>query len=100
MENVRERLHNLKFKPDMSLLEKKKQEDEILAQERKKQIEKITKYASYVKKMYYPKISEDKKMEIEQKKHIYSNPRMDLNPSSSIIRLDKHGISIDAAGSP
>lgn len=51
--------------------------------------------------MYYPKVSEDKKLEIEQKKQSYVNHRIggaaagintSANNSGVIRHLDKHGV--------
>jgi hypothetical protein len=50
---------------NVSLVDQKRLEEEQLNEERKKLKEKIGSYAKYVKEMYWPKVSEQKKMELE-----------------------------------
>lgn len=54
----------MKYKPDMGFLEEKKWAEKELYMKKKEFKNKIGRYAEYVKEMYYPKISEEKRMEL------------------------------------
>lgn len=47
------------------LMDPKAREEAQLAEDKKKLHDKVNNYAKYVKEMYFPKISETKKLELE-----------------------------------
>ena len=68
IEAEKEHIENLRHKPDLSFIEERKKL-ELLELKKKQEFKtKISSYAEYVREMYYPKISEDKKQELESLK--------------------------------
>ena len=78
---------------NVSLVDQKRLEEEQLNEERKKLKEKIGSYAKYVKEMYWPKVSEQKKMELEQIKETLQSQkvRRSINPDLGDKRLNPAG---------
>ena len=57
----------MKYKPRRELLDNSKTEEEQ-DDKRKKAMERVNSYSKYVKEMYWPKVSEQKRAELEQVK--------------------------------
>eukprot|EP00347_Sterkiella_histriomuscorum_P023552 403334203 len=68
IEAEREHIENLRHKPDLSFIEERKKQELIDLKKKQEFKTKISSYAEYVREMYYPKISEDKKQELESLK--------------------------------
>lgn len=70
LKDMREHVANLKYKPHLTDYkdEQKKQMMEDLErqrEEKRKAIDKVGNYAKYVKEMYWPKVSQKKKDELQ-----------------------------------
>ncbi|CDW87268.1 UNKNOWN [Stylonychia lemnae] len=67
----KDRTANLRYKIkeslNLSVIDPKKIEDEKILEERKKYTDKVRNYAKQVKEMYWPKVSETKQLELEQR---------------------------------
>lgn len=61
---------------NISLVDQKKVDEDQQNEERKKLKDKIGSYAKYVKEMYWPKVSEAKKLELEQIKESLTSQKV------------------------
>mmetsp|Transcript_4589 Transcript_4589/g.3303 ORF Transcript_4589/g.3303 Transcript_4589/m.3303 type:complete len:157 (+) Transcript_4589:901-1371(+) len=71
IQNLREHVANLPYKPYTKEVKLTEDEEEKLLERKRKMAEKVEKYAQQVKSLYWPKVSERKKLELSPERMFY-----------------------------
>jgi hypothetical protein len=101
MKNIREHVASLKYKPHLTdykdeLQQHTLEEQERLKEEKKRAQEKVGNYAKYVKEMYWPKVSEKKRQELEILNHPQTIKKNRASPNRRANSASKaHNVSFN-----